>query len=176
MQSSKDRRGFFLKALAIALAAACYAVPGLAALVAALSPWRQKGCGGQTIRVASLDSLAVGGPPQRFPVIADRRDAWNCFPSDVIGAVFLRRTGTQEVEALQVICPHAGCFVGYDPATGGFFCPCHAARFDAAGRRTDDQSMSPRDMDHLAVELRGAQVWVKFEKFKTGTSSKIASA
>jgi menaquinol-cytochrome c reductase iron-sulfur subunit len=175
MTLPNDRRNFVVKALAVALAAACYAVPGLAALVAMLNPWRQKGAAGQTIRVASLEALAVGGPPQRFPVVADRRDAWNRYPAEPIGAVFLRRTSERQVEALQVICPHAGCFVAYDPATGGFFCPCHAARFDTAGRRADQQSISPRDMDVLEVELRDSQVWVKFEKFKTGTPAKIVS-
>ncbi len=30
--------------------------------------------------------------------------------------------------------------------------------------------MSPRDLDSLEVEIRnGAEVWVRFEKFRTGT-------
>jgi cytochrome b6-f complex iron-sulfur subunit len=33
--------------------------------------------------------------------------------------------------ALSAICPHLGCQV--ESAPGGFVCPCHASRFDAAG-------------------------------------------
>ncbi len=34
--------------------------------------------------------------------------------------------------ALDAVCPHLGCLVEHQ-AKGGFVCPCHASRFDAAG-------------------------------------------
>lgn len=175
--SGDDRRGFMAKALAVALGAAAYGIPALTALVAFLNPWRQKSQAGELVRVASLTSLPVGGVPQRFPVIADRSDAWNRYPAEPIGAVFLRRIGEKEIVALHVICPHAGCFVGFDPKSNGFFCPCHAAKFDIEGKRSDQSSMSPRDLDTLEVEIRNAaEVWVKFEKFQTGTAVKTVKS
>lgn len=159
------------------LAAAAYAVPALAGLAAFLNPLRQKTLSRQSIRVCSLPALTVGGPPQRFPVIADRTDAWNRYPAEPIGAVFLRRTGPATVVAWQSLCPHAGCCVTLEPAAAGFVCPCHRARFDLEGRRTDPASMSPRDLDSLAVEIRNAaEVWVRFEKFRSGTPAKIATS
>ena len=83
-------------------------------IVSALNPLRQKGQGGDFFRVASLDVLPEDGTPRKFPIIADRRDAWTLFPNEPIGSVWLRRVGPKAVKALCVVCPHAGCFIGYD--------------------------------------------------------------
>jgi menaquinol-cytochrome c reductase iron-sulfur subunit len=119
----------------------------------------------------------------KFPIIAERTDAWNRYPDESVGAVYLRRTGKEndkvKVEALQVICPHAGCAVMYEPGEKGgkFVCPCHNANFDLAGVRTDASSPSPRNMDSLDVEIReGGEIWVKFQSFATGTAEKKAQA
>ncbi len=128
------------------------------------------------MRLASLDVLPENGTPQKVLVIADRTDAWNRYPREPIGAVFLRRVGRQ-VTALQVVCPHAGCSINFEPSAGGgkFFCPCHLASFDLAGNRTDSTSPSPRNMDTLDVEIRNnSEVWVKFQTFSIGTSRKVA--
>jgi menaquinol-cytochrome c reductase iron-sulfur subunit len=172
--SPGDRRGFLIGGAAAVLGAAAYAVPALAALAAFLNPWRQKGEAGRLVRVTTLPALTLNGPPQRFPIIAQRTDAWNRFDNEPIGAVFLRRTGETDVEAIQVVCPHAGCSVTYDQAAGGFFCPCHTAHFDIAGRRTDQQSPSPRDLDTLKVVIQnGDEVWIQFEEFYTGRADKV---
>ena len=149
-------------------------MPALSALAALLNPWRQKSEAGKLVRVASLAALPLGGPPQRCPVIADRSDAWNRYPDEAIGAIFLCRVGDQEVLALQSICPHNGGCVSYDPEKKNFYCPSHGALFDRQGRRLDAKSISPRDLDTLEVEIRdGTEVWVKFEKFQDGTAQKI---
>ena len=82
-------------------------------LLAALNPLRQKSQSGQFMRLASLDLLPEDGTPRKVAVIADRTDAWNRYPAEPIGAVFLRRSGG-DVLALQVICPHAGCSIGFE--------------------------------------------------------------
>lgn len=171
----ENRRGFCATTATIALGLAAYAVPAVTALLALLNPLRQKSQSGQFIRLASLAVLPEDGTPRKFPVIADRSDAWNRFPAEPIGAVYLRRLGPKQVQAFQVVCPHAGCFVSYDGPKNIFFCPCHNASFDLEGKRLDAVSPSPRDLDSLDVELRNdAEVWVKFENFRTGTSQKIA--
>ena len=177
LSSRPPRRGFLEKSLALVLGLASLAVPTVAAILAFLNPWRQKGESGDAIRVAHLASLPVGGPPQSFPVIADRADAWNRYPAEPIGTVFLRRVSEQKIEALQAICPHAGCLVSFNPKAGNFQCPCHGSKFDADGRRTEDHSISPRDLDTLEVEIRDQnEVWLQFRKFQTGTPIKIAKS
>ncbi|MGD0900201.1 MAG: Rieske (2Fe-2S) protein [Thermoguttaceae bacterium] len=175
--SPDNRRGFLAKAAAWVFGLSAYGVPVAAAVAAFLNPWRQKGPSGQWIRVTTLSALPVGAAPQRFPLVAERTDAWTRYAAEAIGAVHLRRTGDKEAVALSAICPHAGCGVGYEAKESGFFCPCHKAHFDRDGKRTDAKSISPRDMDSLECEIRNAsEVWVRFENFKTGTTQKIARA
>jgi menaquinol-cytochrome c reductase iron-sulfur subunit len=171
-----NRRGFLGKATAIACGAVALATPVAAGVVTFLNPVRQKSQGGQFMRLASLETIPQDGTPLKVPVIADRTDAWSRFPAEPIGAVFLRRSGGS-VTALQVICPHAGCSINYDAAGRKYFCPCHAASFDIAGKRTDATSPSPRNMDSLEVEIRNkSEVWVKFQTFGVGTAKKVAQA
>ena len=172
----EPRRGFLSRTFAWILGLFALAVPSAIGIASALNPLRQKGQGGKFFRIASLDALPEDGTPRKFPVITDRRDAWTLFPHEPIGSVWLRRVGPKEVKALCVICPHAGCFIGYDAKAGNFLCPCHMAHFDLEGKRTDASSQSPRDMDVLdEVDIReGNEVWVKFQNFQTGTPDKIA--
>jgi menaquinol-cytochrome c reductase iron-sulfur subunit len=150
------------------------AVPVATGAVAFLNPLGQKSQGGQFLRLASLDAIPTDGTPLRVSVIADRTDAWNRFPQESIGSVFLRREG-KSITALQTLCPHAGCAIGFDMAAKKYFCPCHSASFDLAGARTDAVSPSPRDMDSLEVEVRDQnEVWVKFQTFAGGKAAKIA--
>ncbi len=178
--SNDARRSFIAKMSAAVLGGFALVVPALTALTAYLNPVRQRSPGGEFFRLTALATLPEDGTPRRFPVITDRRDAWNRYPREPIGAVWLRRTGDQQdpVAAFQVVCPHAGCIIGLDTTPDGvrFFCPCHVAGFDLEGRRTDRPSPSPRDMDRLEVELRDGEVWVKFENFILGTSQQIAES
>ncbi len=127
-----------------------------------------------------LDALPADGIPRRFPVMADRTDAWNFYPKQVVGAVYLRRMG-QQVEALNVICPHLGCPirpVNLDLAAKRFECPCHNSAFELDGEIA--YGPSPRPMDKLAVELRdnggSKDVWVQFENFYPGIAEKVPKA
>jgi phosphoesterase RecJ-like protein len=162
---------------AITLGAAGLACPAVVSAAAALNPLCLNCEEGRFIKVALLNAVPEDGTPRRFPVVADRDDAWNHFPDEPIGAVFLRRSGADGIEAIQVICPHAGCHVNYEPQKDIFFCPCHRASFSPSGKRLDEESPSPRDLDTLEVELRdGTEVWVKFEKFQAGITQKIVKS
>ena len=181
---SGDRREFVTKLVALGLGATAYAVPTAAGVVAALNPLRLKGAGGEFLRLAALDTLPSDGTPRKFPVVAERVDAWTR-AVEPIGAVLLRRTPDNQVEALQVECPHAGCTIEVkevaDEQTGAktskLVCPCHKAVFDLAGKRQQATSPSPRDLDQLQVEIRnGNEVWVQFQNFKLGTPDKVAVA
>ena len=175
----QGRRGFLGKITALLAGAVALLTPAAVGIWAFFNPLRQKGLAGGFIRVTNLEVVPEDGLPQKFPVIADRTDAWNFFPNEPIGAVYLRRTGKDQVEALQVVCPHAGCSIMVEAAKDGnnFFCPCHSAGFNLSGKRLDAASPSPRDMDSLQVEIRANnEVWVKFQKFISGTAKKIAQS
>ncbi|MEP6663208.1 MAG: Rieske 2Fe-2S domain-containing protein [Verrucomicrobiota bacterium] len=167
------RRDFFSRAAAIVIGGIVLLVPAFAGLMVFLDPLRRKNkTGGEAIRVTSLSALPDDGQPRKFPVIASRTDAWNKFPEVPVGAVYLRRTG-KKIEALNVVCPHAGCFVDFVPSRECFLCPCHNSTFQLDGKIRDAKSPSPRPLDSLPVEIRGDEIFVVFQNFRSGVAEKI---
>jgi menaquinol-cytochrome c reductase iron-sulfur subunit len=174
---ANGRRGFFKQILAGLIGAVLGIVPGLAGLTVLLDPLRRKAGADDAVQVATLDGLPDDGVPRKFTVLATRVDAWNTFTQVPIGAVYLRRLGDGKLQAFNVVCPHAGCFVDYVPAQGNFLCPCHNSAFSVDGHIADRSSPSPRGLDALEVEVRnGREVWVKFRNFQAGRAEKIPVA
>ncbi|MGD9126336.1 MAG: Rieske 2Fe-2S domain-containing protein [Planctomycetia bacterium] len=174
----KPRRGFLGMLIAAGFGTVALAAPIGAGIASLLSPLRWKSQAGQLCRITLLTDVPEDGTPQKFPVVMPiRKDAWNIFHSKIAGKIFLRRVGKDKVEAFSDICPHAGCAINFDTDHERFECPCHEAYFSLDGKRTQKDSQSPRDMDRLdTVEIRGGEVWVKFEKFKGGISKKVAES
>src|SRR5262245_18228611 len=176
----EPRRRFVKQLLAFAIGGLVGLVPEAVGLPTILNPLRrsvkekQRPSGSDAdgfYRVTTLSSLSE--IPQAFKIIADRKDAWNVYPRDSIGAVFLQRLGTEEVRAFNVSCPHAGCSVNFRPARSEYHCPCHNSTFATDGKR-NPASPSARDLDDLDVKVVNGEVLVKFQKFKAGTEEKKA--
>jgi menaquinol-cytochrome c reductase iron-sulfur subunit len=149
------RRSFVAVTAAIVTGAIATLTPLGAGLATFLSPLRRKATSSE-VRVALLEQVPDDGVPRMFAVQADRVDAWNRYPAQRIGAVYLvRQPGEATPVAFTAKCPHAGCFIGYTPGDKEFKCPCHTSAFKLDGTRMKgDAEVSPRDMDKLAVELR----------------------
>jgi menaquinol-cytochrome c reductase iron-sulfur subunit len=149
------RRSFATVVAALATGAIATLTPLAAGLASFFSPLRRKAAP-STVRVALLDQVPDDGVPRAFPVLADREDAWNRYPAQRIGAVYLvRQPGEKAPVAFTAKCPHAGCFIGYTAGEDTFKCPCHTSAFKLDGTRVrGDAEVSPRDMDQLTVELR----------------------
>lgn len=170
-----DRRGFLKKLASGVIGAVITLIPAAAGLAVWLDPARrQTSTGGQLVRVASLSALPEDGVPRKFAVLASRVDAWNKSPETAVGAVYLLREKGGQPRALNVVCPHAGCFVDYMEARSCYLCPCHNSTFALDGKISDPKSPSPRGLDELEVEIRhDSEVWVKFQNFRAGVSEKI---
>jgi len=168
------RRSFLKAGVAAVAGGVALLTPLAAGVVAFVSPlWRRAGGTVEFRRVTALAALAADGIPRRFPVRAERINAWNRSPKVAVGAVYLVRTSETEVRAFNVVCPHAGCVVEYAPAWRGFLCPCHNSTFATDGRINETSSPSPRGLDELPVVLRpDGGVWVRFQNFRTGTREK----
>lgn len=173
---AEDRRAFMKEAAAAVLGGSAVLVPAAAGVVAWLDPLGRRGATGAFVRVASLEAVPADGVPRRFPVLADKVDAWTRQSGVPVGAVYLRRMADQKLQALNVVCPHAGCFVDYQTEHSNYFCPCHNSTFAADGSINDPGSPSPRAMDGLEVEVRGSEVWVRFQNFQAGHKDKIPVA
>jgi Rieske Fe-S protein len=79
-----------------------------------------------------------------------------------------------QIEAFNVICPHAGCFVGFRAADEHFHCPCHNSSFGIDGG-VIPPSPSARGLDRLAVKVDAdGAVWVAFQNFYAGRPDKVA--
>ena len=168
-----NRRGFFKKTCAVVIGAIAGVVPGLAGLAVFFDPLRRKSRASDAVLVANLSALPEDGEPHKFQVISSHTDAWNRTPQTPIGAVYLRRTGKKSVQALNVVCPHAGCFVDFKREAKSYHCPCHKSTFALDGTKTP-KSPSPRGLDELHVEIRDdTEIWVRFQNFLAGTKKKI---
>ena len=167
------RRDFFKKGITGLISILIGLVPLGAGLAVILDPLRRKSSAGGAIKVTTLEAVPADGIPRKFRVIADRVDAWNKFPQVPVGAVYLRRTSETNIEALNVVCPHAGGFVDYVPSANCFICPLHNSKFGLDGKISDSKSPAPRPMDALQVEVRNHEIWVEFQNFQSGPAEKI---
>ncbi len=169
-----DRRDFITKAASIVIGGSLVVAPTVAGICVLCDPLRRKSEASASVFVTNLNSLPEGGEPRKFSVVATQVNVWNRTPDVPIGAVYLQRLKDNQVRALNVVCPHAGCFVNFRQAHNDYFCPCHDSRFSPDGKILDPKSPSPRPLDELAVEIRkGTEVWVTFQNFRAGTHEKI---
>ena len=175
---AEPRRGFVTQMIAIVIGGLVGIVPAAVGLATFLNPLRktvkekQRPTGSDAegfYRVATLDSLSE--IPQSYKIIADRKDAWNVFPQEAIGAVFLSLDGDNSVRAFNVTCPHAGCRVDFRGGKQAYHCPCHNSSFDVDGTRSPE-SPSARDLDSLKTKVVDGRVWVKYQDFKAGEKDK----
>lgn len=170
------RRSFLSSVLAVVIGGVITLVPLVAGTLFFLDPLIRRKHKSATegdgfIPVAELDDLPEDGTPRMFTVVADKVDAWNRFPKQPIGTVYLRKVAPDQVLALNSTCPHLGCTVDFKSAGGMFFCPCHTSSFDLDGKKLNE--IPPRPMDSLETKLVGNEVWVKYQDFRGAVSEKI---
>jgi len=173
----ETRRPFIISFLAGFIGALVGVVPVVAGGFAYLSPmFRKRETAGRKIRIASLSGIPEDGQPRRFPIIADRADAWSKYPPAPIGSVYLRRVAGQEKpECFSATCPHLGCMVDFKADVQEYKCPCHNSFFTIDGARINPASCpSPRDLDQLEVKVEGSEVFVMFQRFRGGVEAKEA--
>jgi len=70
------------------------------------------------------------------------------------------------LRALYQKCPHLGCKVPWNPATGEFKCPCHGSVFNLIGEY--QSGPAPRGMDRFPVTIENNQVIVDTSAFVEG--------
>jgi Rieske Fe-S protein len=182
------RRGFFYNLFTAMVAGMVGVVPLAAGLAVYLDPLRRKSAAGSMRPVTTIDKLPDAKEHDaligRFQIIADRVDAWNVYPNEPIGGVYLVvPKGTDKVKALHATCPHLGCSVDLKEGENGeytFKCPCHTSTFTGDGTRIMP-CVSPRDMDELVCETKKLadgrqQILVQFQNFMPGIEAKKAKS
>ena len=174
--NEEPRRNFLVEFWAVAVGGLVGVFPFLSGLAVLLDPLRRGKAaeGSELVRVARLEAVPDDGKPHQFPVVKTKKDAWTFSPNERVGAVFLlRQPGSESIEAFNVVCPHAGCFIGYDDNNSVFQCPCHTSSFNLDGTIIAP-SPSPRAMDKLEpTNVDGGWVYVPFANYLTGKHEKI---
>ncbi len=148
----------------------CYA-GALAAPAASfvLAPTKSAGsAGARWIRVARLVDLPER-VPRRLQIIADRRDAFTLTRDELLGSIWVLRSG-DAVRALSAVCPHLGCSIDLAADHQGFACPCHASRFGLDGAAV--AGPSPRDLDPLATRLVDGWIEIDFRRYRQGIAER----
>lgn len=174
-EDDPPRRNFLMEFWAITVGGIVATFPFLAGLAVLLDPLRKgkSAEGAEMVRIARLDAVPADGVPRQFPVIKAKKDAWTYSPNERVGAVFLvRQEGSDEVQSFNVVCPHAGCFIGFDEASNVFQCPCHTSAFTLEGKIIAP-SPSPRDMDSLGTKVEDGWVYVPFVNYIPGKHEQI---
>ena len=171
-----DRREFLQKAACIAIGGACAAVPVGAAITVFVSPLFSGSSAGLTVRLTAIDSLPIGGPPQLFKVVAERRDGWTKHAVAEVGSVFVQRVGEGKAREDFLVfnskCPHLGCTVEYVDGGGLYSCPCHDSTFALTGEVLNESSPSQRGLDSLEVSVRADELWVTYVDYKASIADK----
>jgi menaquinol-cytochrome c reductase iron-sulfur subunit len=180
------RRNFLVGFFAAVIGGLVGLVPLAAGLATYLDPIRRTRPKGLTVPLTTLDAIpdAQAGTVLigQFPVIYDRTDAWNLYPDERIGSVYLVvPQGSDKIKALNTICPHLGCAVDTQKTAGGgtkFYCPCHTSSFSLDGERILP-CVAPRAMDELECKVEPAEggrlnVSVVYQSFQPGLAEKKA--
>lgn len=100
-------------------------------------------------------ALKSAAPPVREVALADASVSRAIASGGgAVGDLFVE--GRREAPvALALACTHLGCRVS--PAAGGFACPCHGSRFDAAGRPVAGPARAA--LQRVPLERRG-DAWI----------------
>ena len=108
------------------------------------------------LQAAALDAL-----PENQPVPVTLRVTRNDGYSQVVDrtVVYLVRTGTEEVRALQSTCTHLGCRTSYDRKSKRILCPCHGGVFDVNGNVLDGPPPAP--LPTLSARVENGNVLVQ---------------
>jgi Rieske Fe-S protein len=152
------------------LGAALAAVVGAPAVAFVVHPLRTP-----TTRGAA-EPLAIGrledfpdGVPVKVDLYADKVDAWNRVDDVKVGSAWVIRRG-EALTAFSTVCPHLGCSVDYEAATGKFKCPCHRSAFGLDG--AVEEGPSPRALDALETTVEAGDVRLTYVRFRQGTPAK----
>ncbi len=153
MEGSMTRREWMVKSLT-ALLALIYGIPALVMLVVPAfrrqkPPW---------VKVGNVNDFPAG-EPKAVTLSYQRRDGWVI--RTVRTTVYVAAKPDGSLKVLSNICTHASCAVRWERERKAFFCPCHAAYFDADGKVM--QGPPPRPLPEYPHKVEGGLLYVQLE-------------
>ena len=98
-------------------------------------------------------------------LLFQRQDRWASIERKEL--IYIYRND-QDITVFSAICPHAACLIRKNDE--GFGCPCHKSSFASDGNVLTGPS--PRSLDRLDTKVQDGRLYVKYEKFRSGTNAK----
>lgn len=174
-QAPRELRRTFLGRCTAGLLALIGLITATPAVAYILAPLRRKRRGVTSTpkfeAVAAIADLPIG-QWKLLPLEVVEQDAWE--QRKTPHSVWVRREDASQakITVLSPICPHLGCHVNWFPEKNKFVCPCHSGTYDADGRYLSGPP--PRSLDPLETEIRGDELYVRWENFETGAAKRIS--
>ncbi|HYA87006.1 MAG TPA: ubiquinol-cytochrome c reductase iron-sulfur subunit [Nitrospirota bacterium] len=120
--------------------------------------------------VGTIADLAVNEPQERrFMQLV--KSGWQ--EEKLERSLWLVKRPDGLVTAFSPNCPHLGCGYRWFDSDQRFKCPCHGSVFDINGKVVSGPA--PRPLDTLDTRVEEGKVFVKYEVFQLGISSKVAA-
>ena len=120
------------------------------------------------VKTANIGSLTPG-QPTRVNFAVQEQDAY--IHETAVHSAWVIVHSPVKVTVFSPICPHAGCYFNWDSSTDHFECPCHGSVFSIDGKVLGGPA--PRPLDALPYEIKDGELYVRWERFKSGTPEKI---
>ena len=117
---------------------------------------------------ASVESLP-GGRPVVLSFTDETSDAYR--KEMVTRNAWAVKRSAEEVTVYSPICTHLGCRVDWEERSGHFLCPCHGSVFAMDGMVL--AGPAPRPLDTLPAKVENGNLYVEWERFRSGTRRKI---
>jgi menaquinol-cytochrome c reductase iron-sulfur subunit len=166
-EAGGSTRRRFLKVFIVglgALVSIALGIPFIGALLGKSSVMRKLAMA-KVINVSYLTE----GQPKRVNFLWQKQDAY--IHSSVVHSVWAIEHSSTDVTVFSPICPHAGCYYNWDESAHQFHCPCHGSVFSTDGKVLGGPA--PRALDALPHEIKDDDLYVMWERFKSGVPQKI---
>lgn len=118
-------------------------------------------------KLTSLNSITEN-EPVNLPFVITIEDAFlkSSQPENVWA---VKKTGS-DTTVFSPICPHLGCRYQWHADKKLFVCPCHHSVFNIDGKVVSGPA--PRPLDTLPTKVKNNYLYVLWERFKPGISTK----
>lgn len=142
---------------------------GIPALRAFLSPLFKRSVPGEWIKLGEAD-LFDPGIPTKVDFSQTTTDAW--VEGRELHSVWVYTDDGEHFTVYSGRCTHLGCSFAFDAEKKTFHCPCHQGMFDPKTGAVL-AGPPPRPLDRLDTKIEKGDLYVAYEDFRVGTSTKV---
>jgi menaquinol-cytochrome c reductase iron-sulfur subunit len=108
--------------------------------------------------LGAIDEFAFARQPVRKLLEVQQVNGWQKTTQKT--AVYVTRDTSNALVAISSTCPHLGCSVAWQAASGKFVCPCHGGCFAADGSRLSGPP--PRGLTALETKVSNGRLSVRY--------------